>query len=101
MSFEAFNDEEVQKILDHTLECMSKESLEEQIQKYGNIENYQEHLKSGFLEEAFADVFKWYGGKEKAMEAIMQSTGNTDGFKQEQDENAEIKNIMAFSLDKQ
>ncbi len=97
MSFEAFNDEEVQKILDHTLECMSKESLEEQIQKYGNIENYREHLKSGFSnEQAFADVFKWYGGKDKAIEAIMQSTGNTDGLKQEQDENAEIyKRFMA------
>lgn len=91
VSFEAFNNEEVQKILDHTLECMSKESLEEQVQKYGSMENYREHLASGFAnEQAFADVFKWYGGKEKAMEAIMQSTGNTDEMKQEQDENAEI-----------
>ena len=91
VSFEAFNNEEVQKILDHTLECMSKESLEEQVQKYGSMENYREHLASGFAnEQAFADVFKWYGGKEKSMEAIMQSTGNTDEMKQEQDENAEI-----------
>ncbi len=91
MSFEVFNEEEVQKILDHTLECMKKESLEEQIQKYGSIEKYREHLASGFSnEQAFADVFKWYGGKEKAMEAIMKSTGNTEELKQEQDKNAEI-----------
>ncbi|MDE7312313.1 MAG: MerR family transcriptional regulator [Eubacterium sp.] len=91
MSFEAFNDEEVQKIVGHTLKCMSKESLEKQIQKYGSIEKYQEHLVSGFSNaQAFADVFQWYGGKAKAMEAIMQSTGNTEEFKQEQDENAEI-----------
>lgn len=91
MSFEAFNDEEVQKILDHTLECMSKESLEEQIQKYGGIEKYREHLASGFSnEQALADVFRWYGGKEKALESIMQSTGNTEEFKQGQDENAGI-----------
>ncbi len=91
VSFEAFNNEEVQKILDHTLECMTKESLEEQVQKYGSIENYSEHLASGFAnEQAVADVFKWYGGKEKAMEAIMQSTGNPDELKQEQDENSEI-----------
>ena len=97
MSFEAFNDEEVQKILDHTLECMPKESLEEQIQKYGSIEKYREHLASGFSNgQAFADVFKWYGGKEKAIKAIMQSTGNTEELKQEQDENAEIyKQFMA------
>lgn len=97
MNFEAFNDEEVQKILDHTLECMSKESLEEQIQKYGNLEKLRKHLASQFSnEQAIADVFKWYGGKEKAMEAIMQSTGNTEELKQEQDENAEIyKQFMA------
>lgn len=97
MSFEAFNEEEVQKILNHTLECMSKESLEELIKKYGSIERCREHLTSGFSnEQALADVFKWYGGKEKAMEAIMQSTGNTEELKQEQDENAEIyKEFMA------
>ena len=68
MSFEAFNDQEVQKILDHTLECMPKETLEEQIQKYGSIEKYREYLASGFSnEQALADVYKWYGGKEKAM----------------------------------
>ena len=91
MSFEAFNDEEVKKILDHTLECMSKESLEKQMQKYGSIENYREYLASGFSnKQAVADVFKWYGGKEKTMEAIMQSTGTTEELKQEQDENTEI-----------
>lgn len=91
MSFEAFNNEEVQKILDHTLECMSKESLEKQIQKYGSIEKYREYLASGFSnEQAITDVFKWYGSKEKTMEAIMQSTGNTEEFKQEQEKNIEI-----------
>ncbi len=97
MSFKAFNDQEVQKILDHTLECMPKETLEEQIQKYGSIEKYRENLASGFSnEQALADVYKWYGGKEKAMEAIMLSTGNTEELKQEQDENAEIyKQFMA------
>lgn len=39
MSFEAFNNEEVQKIVNHTLKCMSKESLEKQIEKYGSMEN--------------------------------------------------------------
>ena len=91
MNFEAFNDEEVEKILDHTLQCMSKESLKEQIQKYGTIEKYREQLASGFSNgQAFADVFKWYGGKEKAMEAILQSTGDTENLNQERDENAKI-----------
>lgn len=97
MSFEAFDNEEIQKILDHMLECMPKKSLEDQIKKYGNIENYKEHLASGFSnQQAYADVFKWYGGKEKAMDAIMQSTGNLTKLNQEQEENAEIyKQFMA------
>ena len=59
MSFGAFNDEEVQKIINHTLECMSKENLDWQVQKYGSLEKYKEHLASGFAnEQAVADLLK-------------------------------------------
>lgn len=91
MSFGAFSNEEVQKMVNHTLECMSKESLDEQVQIYGSMEKYKEHLVSGFAnEQAAADLLKWYGSKEKAMEAVMQSTGSIEEIKQEQDENARI-----------
>ncbi|MGN0400811.1 MAG: MerR family transcriptional regulator [Acetatifactor sp.] len=97
MSFEAFSKDEVQTIVNHTLECMSKENLDEQVQKFGSLEKYKEYLSSGFSnEQAMADLMKWYGSKEKAMEAIMQSTGDTEEVKQEQDENAKIyKQFMA------
>lgn len=91
MSFEAFSKEEIEQILDHTLQCMSEEELEEQIQKCGSREKYRETLAAGFAnEQALADVFKWYGSKEKAMEAIMQSSGNAEDIKQEQDETDRI-----------
>lgn len=91
MSFGAFSNEEVQKMVDHTLECMSKESLDEQVQKYGSMEKYKEHLVSGFAnEQAAADLLKWYGSKEKVMESVMQSTGSSEEIKQEQEENAKI-----------
>lgn len=97
MSFGAFSNEEVQKMADHTLECMSKESLDEQVQKYGSMEKYKEHLVSGFAnEQAAADLLKWYGGKEKVIESVMQSTGSSEEIKQEQEENAKIyKQFMA------
>ena len=97
MSFGAFSNEEVQKMVNHTLECMSEESLDEQVQKYGSMEKYKEYLVSGFAnEQATADLLKWYGSKEKAMEAVMQSTGSAKEIKQEQDENARIyKQFMA------
>ena len=91
MSFGAFNNEEVQKMVNHTIECMSKERLDEQVQKYGSMEKFKEHLVSGFAnEQATADLLKWYGSKEKAIEAVMQATGNTEEIKQEQEENAKI-----------
>ena len=88
MSFEAFNNEDVQKMVNHTLECMSKESLGRQIQKYGSLEKYKEHLMSGYAnEQVTADLLKWYGSKEKVIEAVMQATGNPEEIKQEQEEN--------------
>ena len=95
MSFEAFSNDEVQKIVNHTLKCMSKENINEQVQKFGSLDNYKEYLSSGFTnEQAMADLMKWYGSKEKAMEAIMQSTGNPEEIKQEQDENAKIYKLF-------
>ena len=91
MSFGAFSNEEVQKMVNHTLECMSKESLDDQVQKYGSMEKYKEHLVSGFAnEQATADLLKWYGSKEKIIESVMQSTGSNEEIKQEQKENAKI-----------
>ena len=91
MSFGAFNNEEVQQIVNHTLECMSMESLEGQVQEYGSMEKYKEHLASGFAnEQAVADLLKWYGSKEKVIEAVMQATGNTGELQQKQEENARI-----------
>lgn len=54
-------------------------------------------MVSGFAnEQATADLLKWYGCKEKAIEAVMQSTGNTKEIKQKQDENDKIyKQFMA------
>lgn len=97
MSFGAFGNEEVQKMVNHILSCMSKESLDEQVQKYGSMEKYKEYLISGFANErATADLLKWYGSKEKVMEAVMQSTGSVEEIKQGQDENAKIyKQFMA------
>ncbi len=95
MSFEAFSNDEVQKIVNHTLECMPKENIDEQVQKFGSLEKYKEYLSSGFTnEQAMTDLMKWYGSKEKAMEAIMQSTGNTEEIKQEQDENTKIYKLF-------
>ncbi|WP_040761261.1 hypothetical protein [Ruminiclostridium cellobioparum] len=45
-AFEVFSDDDVQNILDRTLEA-----LEEQIKQYGSIEKYREHLSVGLKSE--------------------------------------------------
>ncbi len=91
MSFEAFTEKDILKIVNHSLECMPQESIDEQVQKFGNLEKYKEYLSAGFTnEKAVADLLKWYGSKEKVMEAIMQSDGNSGEIKQEQDENTRV-----------
>lgn len=91
MSFEAFSREDIQKIVNHTLSCMSEYALMEQVVKYGSEEKYREYLASGFdNEQAMADVIKWYGGKEKALEAVLSATGDTQDIQKEQDENTKI-----------
>ena len=95
MSFEAFTKEDVRKMVEHTLQCMSKEALAEQIEKFGSLEAYQQSLEAGFEnEQAVADLIKWYGSKDKAVEAVLQATGNQEELKQEQDENALIYGLF-------
>ncbi len=95
MSFEAFTKEDVRKMVEHTLQCMSKEDLAGQIEKFGSLEAYQQSLEAGFEnEQAVADLIKWYGSKDKAVEAVLQATGNQEELKQEQDENALIYGLF-------
>ncbi len=96
MSFEAFNEKDVQIMLDHVFENISQEALSEQIEKHGSIEKYREYLAIGLQnEQAVADVLKWYGGKEKAVEAVLQSIPNNEELEQQQNENLEIyKQLM-------
>ncbi|MBQ6696199.1 MAG: MerR family transcriptional regulator [Lachnospiraceae bacterium] len=96
MSFEAFSKEDVKKMVEHTLQHMSKEALEEQIKQFGSLEAYRQSLEKGFeKEQAVADLIKWYGSKDKVVEAVLQSTGNQEELKQEQDENAQIYAFFA------
>lgn len=95
MSFEAFSDSDIQKILDHTLEVMAKEELEKQIRQYGTIEKYRDHLSKGFQnEQAVTDLIKWYGGKEKAVEAVLQSTGSKEEQVQNENKSDEVYKLL-------
>ena len=88
MSFEAFSRGEIEAIVEHTLANMSQEAKETQIEQFGNEENYREHLIKGFEnEQAVNDLLKWYGSKEKVLEAVLESDGDENQQKEQQDRN--------------
>ncbi len=95
MSFEAFNEDEIKIILDHTIEQMKKTDLKDQIKKHGSIEKYRATLAEGLQnEKVMTDLIKWYGSKEKAMEAVLQSNGQSEALSQKQDENERIYKLF-------
>ena len=88
MSFEAFNEDDINKILDHLEENLSKEALDELIKKYGSIEEYRDLYAKSFKDEKVnAELIKWYGSKEKAVAASIE---NVQDVSQLQKENNEI-----------
>lgn len=98
MSFEAFNDKDVQQILDHMCECISVEDLEQQIKKYGSMDKMREQMKENLKDEqTMAELIKWYGSKEKAVDAALQSTGNKEDFVPQQNENEEVYRRFAIA----
>lgn len=75
MSFEAFHDDDIQKIIRHSLEVMSKEDKQTIIEYYGDIEKFKKTVSENFKDEkACEQLIKIYGSKEKAVEASLKST---------------------------
>ena len=79
MSFEAFSEDDIERIVEHTIENIKPEQLQDFIQKFGSIEGFSSALKDGLKdEETEAHLIKLYGGKDKAVEASLSATGNME-----------------------
>ena len=69
MSFETFNKDDIQKIIQHSLKIMSEEDKKIIIEHYGDIEKFKESVAEGFKDEkACEHLIKIYGSKEKVTE---------------------------------
>lgn len=85
MSFETFNEDDIQKIIQHSLKIMSKEDKKIIIEHYGDIEKFKESVAEGFKDEKECEhLIKIYGSKEKAVEASLKSTGQSREEMEEQ-----------------
>lgn len=99
MNFEVFDDKEIKKILDHSLELQSEEAKAAIIQKYGSIDAFRksatEELKD---EKKNAQIIKIYGSKDKAVCASLQADGSRDKMIQFQTEVDEIYRQFAEAM---
>lgn len=102
MSFGAFTEADVKKIIDHSLELQSQESLDAIIEQFGSLENYRASMEENLKDESrVAELIKIYGSKDKAVDASLAATGNMDELQQIQSEIDNIYKQFAIAMEKQ
>lgn len=91
MDFEKFNEDDVRKILDHSLELQSEETQSAIVEQFGSIEAYRENVSAELLNEKTSEqMIKIYGSKDKAVNASLQADGSQDEMKRQQEKIDEI-----------
>ena len=102
MSFGAFTEEDVKKIIDHSLELQSQESLNAIIEQFGSLENCRASMEENLKDESrAAELIKIYGSKDKAVDASLVATGNMDELQQVQYDIDNIYKQFAIAMEKQ
>ena len=99
MSFEAFSESDISKIVEYTLSQIKPEHLQQFTEKYGNLETMREKMAKELKDpEIEANLIKLYGGKEKAIAASLSSAGNMDEITKYQKETDEIYRQFAEAM---
>ena len=99
MSFEAFNEEDIEKIVEHTIEQAKPEDISMFVEKFGGMEAFREELAKDLKNpETEAHLIKLYGGKDKAVAASLSAQGNTEEMAQYAKETDEIYRQFAVAL---
>ena len=102
MSFGAFTEADVKKIIDHSLELQSQESLNAIIEQFGSLENCRASMEENLKDESrVTELIKIYGSKDKAVEASLEATGNMDELQQVQSDIDNIYKQFALVMEKQ
>jgi len=99
MSFEAFSEDDIERIVEHTIENIKPEQLQGFTQKFGSIENFSSVLKEELKDkEIEANLIKLYGGKDKAVEASLSATGNMEEMQKFQQKTDETYKMFAAAM---
>lgn len=100
MSFEAFSDEDIEKITEHTISQLNQEDLNNLIEKYGSVEAFRVELAESLKEESVeANLIKLYGSKDKAVEVSLSGMGGMENLEKYQKETDVIYKQFAVAMD--
>lgn len=99
MSFEAFSEEDIRKIVEHTIARAKPEDVSTFVEQFGSMEAFREELAKNLKDpETEAHLIKLYGGKEKAVAASLSAQGNTEEMTQYAKETDEIYRQFAVAM---
>ena len=99
MSFEAFNEDDIEKIVEHTIRRAKPEDINMFVEKFGSMEAFREELAKNLKDpETEAHLIKLYGGKDKAVAASLSAQGNTEEMRQYAKETDKIYRQFADAL---
>lgn len=87
MNFEAFDEDEIKQITDHTIAQMDDKTLQTMIQQYGSIDALRSVMMTNLQDEKLnAQLIKIYGSKDKALDASLHSAKDNQDLKEPQNE---------------
>ena len=99
MSFEAFNEDDIEKIVEHTIRRAKPEDINMFVEKFGSMEAFREELAKNLRDpETEEHLIKLYGGKDKAVAACLSAQGNTEEMRQYAKATDEIYRQFAVAL---
>ena len=99
ISFEAFNEEDIEKIVEHTIQQAKPEDINMFVEKFGSMEAFREELAKNLKDpETESHLIKLYGGKDKAVAASLSAQGNMEEMQQYTKETDEIYRQFAVAL---
>lgn len=99
MSFEAFSEDDIERIVEHTIKQIKPEQLQDFIQNFGSIEEFSSALKEELKDEEIeANLIKLYGGKDKAVQASLSATGSMEEVQKFQKETDETYKMFAAAM---
>lgn len=99
MNFNAFTEDDIEKIVEHTVSTLGEEDRENLVRQFGSEEAFREELTENLKDkELESNLIKLYGGKDKAVEASLSGNGSMDELELYQKETEAIYRQFAEAL---